>query len=90
MASSFNNDSESPEMSQDASNAKQELPSNDTILRLITENVDDLIVLLDTRGRCLYNSPSYQRILADGSGRPVDSFQFILATARMLNAFFRK
>jgi len=78
MASSFNNDPESAEVSQDATlSAKQELLGNDTILRLITENVDDLIVLLDTQGRRLYNSPSYQRILADGSGRPVDSFQFI-------------
>lgn len=55
---------------------KQGLLENEHILRLITENVDDLIVLLDTQGRRLYTSPSYQRILGD-SGKPEDSFQHV-------------
>jgi PAS domain S-box-containing protein len=36
---------------------------------LIVENVDDLVVLLDTQGRRLYTSPSYQRILGDTDSR---------------------
>jgi PAS domain S-box-containing protein len=61
-----------PAMSPD----KQGLLENEHILRLITENVDDLIVLLDREGRRLYTSPSYQRILGD-SGKPEDSFQHV-------------
>ena len=34
--------------------------------RLITENVTDLIAVLDTQGRRLYNSPSYRRLFGDG------------------------
>jgi PAS domain S-box-containing protein len=56
--------------------SKQGLLTNETILRLITENVDDLIVLLDTKGVRLYNSPSYQRILGDSCG-PNDAFSLI-------------
>jgi PAS domain S-box-containing protein len=56
--------------------ARQELLASESILRLITENVDDLIVLMDTQGNRLYTSPSYQRILGD-KGRPEDPFQHI-------------
>lgn len=70
----FTNDQEPP---QDKQGVLSPVLSNEAILRLITENVDDLIVLLDTQGRRLYNSPSYQRILADSSGRVEDSFQYV-------------
>lgn len=38
------------------------LQESEEIFRTITENVDDLIALLDTEGRRLYNSPSYRKI----------------------------
>ncbi|HTR82186.1 MAG TPA: PAS domain S-box protein [Bacteroidota bacterium] len=43
--------------------------------RLITENMADLIVVLDTAGRRLYNSPSYQALLGNPSSlQGTDSF----------------
>ena len=36
--------------------------SDEEIFRAITENVDDLIAVLDTDGRRIYNSPSYRKI----------------------------
>lgn len=33
--------------------------------RLIAENLDDLVAVLDTEGRRLYNSPSYKKLLDD-------------------------
>ena len=36
--------------------------SDEEIFRAITENVDDLIAVLDTDGRRIYNSPSYHKI----------------------------
>lgn len=46
-------------------------------LRLISENVDDLIAVLDARGNRLYNSPSYQRILGDDADPGSNSFDRI-------------
>jgi len=58
--------------------AEQELRNSQEIFRLITENVDDLIAVLDLEGKRLYNSPSYKAILGgleDLKGG--DSFQEI-------------
>jgi diguanylate cyclase (GGDEF)-like protein/PAS domain S-box-containing protein len=35
----------------------------EALFRIITENAADMIVLVDTKGRRLYNSPSYERVL---------------------------
>ena len=35
----------------------------DELFRIITENAADMIALVDTKGRRLYNSPAYKRIL---------------------------
>ncbi len=39
----------------------------DELFRIITENAADMIALVDTKGRRLYNSPSYYRILGYSS-----------------------
>ena len=39
----------------------------DELFRIITENAADIIALVDTKGRRLYNSPSYYRILGYSS-----------------------
>ena len=39
--------------------------SKDQIFRMITENVSDLIAILDLEGKRVYNSKSYQKILGD-------------------------
>jgi len=38
--------------------------SDEEIFRTIAENVDDLIAVLDTDGRRIYNSPSYRKIFS--------------------------
>lgn len=43
--------------------AEEALAESEEKFRVIAENVEDLIVLLDTEGRRLYNSPSYSAIL---------------------------
>jgi diguanylate cyclase (GGDEF)-like protein/PAS domain S-box-containing protein len=37
--------------------------TREALFRIITENAADMIALVDTKGRRLYNSPAYQRIL---------------------------
>lgn len=60
--------------------------------RLIAENVDDLIVVVDTEGRRLYNSPSYIKILGDPEQlRGTDGFGDIHADDRdRIRAIFRR
>lgn len=58
--------------------AEHALRSRDEFVRLISENVSDLIAVVDREGRRLYNSPSYKPLL----GEPMalvgtDSFQEI-------------
>lgn len=43
--------------------AEDQLRQSETLFRLITENAVDLITLLDSEGRRLYASPSYQTVL---------------------------
>jgi PAS domain S-box-containing protein len=51
------------------------LEQNEEIFRLISENVSDLIAVLDTEGKRIYNSPSYTSILGDpGKLQGTDSF----------------
>lgn len=51
------------------------LRESEDLFRLILENVDDLIAVVDTQGRRVYNSPGYQRILRDSSAG--DSFAHV-------------
>jgi PAS domain S-box-containing protein len=44
---------------------EDELRKNQELFRLITENVVDLIAVIDPEGRRLYNSPSYAGVLGD-------------------------
>ena len=51
------------------------LREREETLRLITDNASDLIAVIDTEGRRLYNSPSYKPILGDTTHlRGSDSF----------------
>ncbi|MBI1806187.1 MAG: PAS domain S-box protein [Ignavibacteria bacterium] len=51
---------------------------DERLFRLISENVSDLIAVLDLKGKRLYNSPSYRPILGDPESlRGTDSFQEI-------------
>jgi PAS domain S-box-containing protein len=42
---------------------RRRLNERDDLFRLITEKAADMIAVVDTRGRRVYNSPSYERIL---------------------------
>lgn len=42
---------------------RKQLIEREEIFRLITENAADMIAVVDAKGRCLYNSPSYEKIL---------------------------
>ncbi len=44
---------------------RDELSSSEERYRLIAENADDLVAMLDHEGRWLYSSPSYTRVLAE-------------------------
>ncbi len=55
--------------------AEQELREREEFFRLITENVSDLIAVLDKSGKRLYNSPSYKGLIGDPKGKQgSDSF----------------
>ena len=50
----------------------------DQVLQMITDNASDLIAILDLKGRRLYNSKSYTRILGDPEKlKGTDSFREI-------------
>ena len=44
--------------------ARMEWKKGDELFRIVAENAADMIALVDIKGRRLYNSPSYKRILA--------------------------
>ena len=50
--------------------SRADLFRDERLLRLILENVDDLVTVTDSKGKRLYNSPSYKRILEDAPGTP--------------------
>jgi len=45
--------------------AEEKLRQSEELYRLITENIADLVAVLDAEGRRLYNSPSYKTIFGD-------------------------
>jgi diguanylate cyclase (GGDEF)-like protein/PAS domain S-box-containing protein len=47
--------------------SRHQAQEGEEFFRTITENVDDLIALLDTKGRRIYNSPSYYQVLGNDS-----------------------
>jgi diguanylate cyclase (GGDEF)-like protein/PAS domain S-box-containing protein len=60
-------------------------------VRLILENTSDLIAMLDTRGRRLYNSPSYHALFGDKELTGTDSFSEIHPDDReRVREIFRK
>lgn len=44
---------------------KERLREQEEFFRMITENIDDLIAVLDLKGRRIYNSPSYAKLFGD-------------------------
>src|SRR5438094_911807 len=58
---------------------KPKLPLSDELFRLISENAEDLIAIVDLRGRRLYNSASYKKALGKETEALVgtDAFQEI-------------
>jgi PAS domain S-box-containing protein len=53
----------------------KDLAEQEEFFRLIAENVDDFIAVLDLQGRRLYNSPSYARLFGDVDAmKGTDSF----------------
>ncbi|HTM61631.1 MAG TPA: PAS domain S-box protein [Burkholderiales bacterium] len=58
--------------------ARDELLASEERYRLIAENADDLVAMLDHEGRWLYTSPSYARVLAPESiATGADAFKHI-------------
>lgn len=54
---------------------ERRLSEQEEFFRMIAENIDDFIAVLDTDGKRLYNSPSYARLFGDvGALRGTDSF----------------
>jgi two-component system, NtrC family, sensor kinase len=41
----------------------RESKKNEELFKIVTENAADMIALVDVKGRRLYNSPAYKRIL---------------------------
>ena len=63
--------------------AAEALRQSEEFFRLISENVSDLVAVIDRDGRRLYNSPSYQSLLGDPTRLlGTDSFQEIHAEDR--------
>jgi diguanylate cyclase (GGDEF)-like protein/PAS domain S-box-containing protein len=55
--------------------SEEELREQEQFYRMITENVEDFIAVLDLAGRRLYNSPSYSRLFGDTKAlKGTDSF----------------
>src|SRR6266496_4730630 len=49
------------------SRLRRQLAERDHLFRLISENAADMIALVDSNGRRLYNSPSYEKVLGYSS-----------------------
>ncbi|HET6757491.1 MAG TPA: PAS domain S-box protein [Burkholderiales bacterium] len=62
----------------DRKQAEDALRESEEKFRLITENVRDLVAMLDVNGRRIYNSPSYRTFFSDAAiARGADSFREI-------------
>jgi two-component system, cell cycle sensor histidine kinase and response regulator CckA len=62
----------------DREKAEEKLRQSEEQFRLISENVADMIALLDTEGRRVYSSPSYRAVLGDSRDlKGTDSFNEI-------------
>jgi len=58
--------------------ARDELRASEERYRLIAENADDLVAMIDEQGRWLYTSPSYKRILPAADLEPgADAFSHL-------------
>ena len=58
--------------------AEENIRQSEELFRLITENVEDMIAVVDLEGRRIYNSPSYTSILGDPESlKGTDGFQEI-------------
>lgn len=55
----------------------EQLRKNEERFRLITENVADLIAIVDRSGKRLYNSPSYQRVLGYTQDELIATLAFV-------------
>lgn len=68
-------------VAQDITEQKQveeHLRHSEDLFRLITENVSDLIAVVDAKGKRLYNSPAYKKIFGDPDQlRGTNAFQQI-------------
>ena len=65
--------------------AHREFRKRDEIFQAVTENAADMIALVDVKGRRLYNSPSYKRVLGYSPAElsETSSFEQIHAEDRM-------
>jgi PAS domain S-box-containing protein len=72
--------------------AERQLRQNEEFFRLISENVTDMVAVLDAEGNRLYNSPSYAAVLGDpGRLRGRNAFQDIHPDDRdNIRAVFRE
>jgi len=66
-----------PDSSTTAGRAVEILAANARTLGMVLDNMSDLVAMLDTEGRRLYNSPSYKAVFGDKDLAGTDSFSEI-------------
>ena len=70
-------DADAPDGSTTAGRAVEILSANGHTLGMVLDNMSDLVAMLDTEGRRLYNSPSYKAVFGDRDMAGTDSFREI-------------